>query len=118
MASQSGQSAEEIARKIESVQTSTRDAVKVIEGIVSFIGQLNVSAARISDAVDGQTQTANQISVYVAKARRGVEEIARSIAEVAKDIASFQDFFNLVGMREVQEAEAKYGVDEKVRVKY
>jgi 2-methylisocitrate lyase-like PEP mutase family enzyme len=41
-----------------------------------------------------------------------------SIAEQAKKIASFQDFFNLVGMREVQEAEAKYGVDEKTRVGY
>lgn len=41
-----------------------------------------------------------------------------SIAEVAKNIASFQDFFNLVGMKEVQEAEAKYGVNEKTRVTY
>ena len=41
-----------------------------------------------------------------------------SIAEEAKKIASFQDFFNLVGMREVQDAEAKYGVDEKTRVGY
>jgi 2-methylisocitrate lyase-like PEP mutase family enzyme len=41
-----------------------------------------------------------------------------SIAEAAKNIASFQEFFDLVGMREVQEAEAKYGVDEKARVKY
>lgn len=41
-----------------------------------------------------------------------------SIAEVAKNISSFQDFFNLVGMKEVQEAEAKYGVDEKIRVTY
>ncbi len=41
-----------------------------------------------------------------------------TVAEVAKNIASFQDLFNLVGMKEVQEAEAKYGVDEKMRVKY
>ena len=41
-----------------------------------------------------------------------------SIAEVAKSIASFQEFFDLVGMREVQEAEARYGVDEKTRVAY
>ena len=41
-----------------------------------------------------------------------------SIAEAAKNIASFQEFFDLVGMREVQEAEAKYGVDEKARVRY
>lgn len=84
LANQSGQSAEEIARKIDSVQASTRDAVKVIEGVAQFIGQLNVSAVRISDAVDVQTRTANQISVEVASARKGVEEIARSIAEVAK----------------------------------
>jgi 2-methylisocitrate lyase-like PEP mutase family enzyme len=41
-----------------------------------------------------------------------------SIAEAAKGIASFQEFFDLVGMREVQEAEAKYGVDEKARAGY
>ena len=41
-----------------------------------------------------------------------------SIAEVSKQIASFQEFFDLVGMREVQEAEARYGVDEKTRVAY
>jgi 2-methylisocitrate lyase-like PEP mutase family enzyme len=39
-------------------------------------------------------------------------------AGIVHDIASFQDFFNLVGMKEVQDAEAKYGVDEKTRVKY
>ena len=41
-----------------------------------------------------------------------------SVAGLVKDIASFQDFFNLVGMKEVQEAEAKYAVDEKTRVTY
>lgn len=41
-----------------------------------------------------------------------------SIAEVAKRIATFQEFFDLVGMREVQEAEARYGVDEKLRARY
>jgi 2-methylisocitrate lyase-like PEP mutase family enzyme len=41
-----------------------------------------------------------------------------SVAEVAKRIASFQEFFDLVGMREVQAAEAKYGIDEKTRVAY
>jgi len=51
---------------------------------------------------------------------RTLTELKRtgSIAEVSKQIASFQEFFDLVGMRDVQEAEAKYGVDEKTRVKY
>lgn len=84
LASQSGQSAEEIARKIESVQSNTSEAVKVIGNVAEFIGRIDVAAGRISDAVDTQTHTANQISADVASARRGVEDIARSIAEVAK----------------------------------
>jgi methyl-accepting chemotaxis protein len=84
LAGQSGQSAEEIARKIESVQASTREAVKVIESVAQSIGQIDVAAGRISEAVDGQTQSANQISLAVAEARAGVQSIARAIAEVAK----------------------------------
>jgi 2-methylisocitrate lyase-like PEP mutase family enzyme len=41
-----------------------------------------------------------------------------TVAGIVNDIASFQEFFDLVGMKEVQEAEAKYGVDEKTRVTY
>ena len=84
LASQSAQSAEEIARKIECVQSSTREAVKVIENVAQFVGQVNVSAGRISEAVDGQTQAAGQIESAVEQARQGVESIARAIAEVGK----------------------------------
>ncbi len=84
LANQSGQSAEEIARKVEHVQSSTREAVKVIDDVARFIGEVNTSAGRISQAVDGQTQSANQIAADVVQTRRGVEDIARSIAEVAK----------------------------------
>jgi methyl-accepting chemotaxis protein len=84
LANQSGQSAEEIARKIESVQASTREAVKVIEDVARFIGEVNVSAGRISEAVNLQTGTADRIAADVAQTRKGVEDIARSIAEVAK----------------------------------
>ncbi len=84
LANQSGQSAEEIARKIESVQASTREAVKVIENVARSIGEINTSAGRISDAVGTQTETAGRITSDIALARKGVEDIARSIAEVAK----------------------------------
>lgn len=84
LAGQSGQSAEEIARKIECVQSSTREAVKVIEEVARFVSEVNASAARISESVDVQTQTANRVAADVAAARKGVEDIARSIAEVAK----------------------------------
>lgn len=41
-----------------------------------------------------------------------------TIAGIAKDVPSFKEFFDLLGMAEVQELEARYGVDEKARVKY
>jgi methyl-accepting chemotaxis protein len=84
LASQSAQSAEDIARKIETVQSNTREAVKVIENVAKFVGQVNVSAGRISEAVDGQTHAAGEIESAVERARQGVESIARAIAEVGK----------------------------------
>lgn len=84
LANQSGQSAEEIARKIEGVQAGTREAVRVIELVTRSIGEINTSAGRISDAVATQTETAGRIASDIALARKGVDDIARSIAEVAK----------------------------------
>lgn len=84
LASQSAQSAEEIARKIECVQSSTREAVKVIENVAKFVEQVYESAGRISGSVDGQTRMAGAIEVAIGQARQGVESIARSIAEVGK----------------------------------
>ena len=41
-----------------------------------------------------------------------------TIASLAKDVPSFKEFFDLLGMPEVQDLEARYGIDEKARVKY
>lgn len=41
-----------------------------------------------------------------------------SIASVAPEVTSFREFFDLMGMPEVQELEARYSVDEKARVRY
>ncbi|MEW6251751.1 MAG: methyl-accepting chemotaxis protein [Planctomycetota bacterium] len=84
LASQSGRSAEDIARKIECVQASTSEAVKVIDDVARFIGEIDVAAGRIAEVVDGQTQTALHVADEVAQTRHGVADIARSIAEVAK----------------------------------
>jgi methyl-accepting chemotaxis protein len=84
LANQSGQSAEEIARRIETVQNSTRDAMKIIEGVAMCIGEVDESAGRISSAVDAQTEIAAKIATDVSEAKQGVASIARSIAEVSK----------------------------------
>lgn len=91
LANQSGQSAEEIARKVEGVQASTRDAVKVIDDVARFIGEVNTAAGRIAEVVDLQTRTSHRIAEDVSQARRGVADIARSIAEVAKGANDVSD---------------------------
>ncbi len=41
-----------------------------------------------------------------------------SIAGIATEVPSFKEFFDLLGMPEVQELEARYGVEESSRAKY
>ena len=84
LAHQSGQAAGDIARRIEDVQTGTREAVRVIQGVAEIIGRINTSAGRISEAVEQQTQAANASSGNLGQASGGVEHIASSIAEVAQ----------------------------------
>jgi hypothetical protein len=37
---------------------------------------------------------------------------------VAREVPSFKEFFDLLGMPEVQEMEARYGIEEKARAGY
>lgn len=52
--------------------------------------------------------------------RRTLRELKRAgtVEHIVEDIASFRDWFDLIGMQEVQEMEARYGVDETARVGY
>jgi methyl-accepting chemotaxis protein len=84
LANQSAKAAEGIARKIEGVQTGTREAVTVIQSVADVIKAINATADRISSSVEKQTQAAHTISTNVGEASKGVGDIARSIAEVAK----------------------------------
>lgn len=84
LANQSGKAAEDIARKIEGVQTSTREAVTVIQGVAQIIHTINASAGQISESVEKQTRAAHTIATNVSAASKGVENIAASISEVAK----------------------------------
>jgi 2-methylisocitrate lyase-like PEP mutase family enzyme len=41
-----------------------------------------------------------------------------SIAGLANEVASFREFFDLVGMQEVQALESRYGLAENTRARY
>ena len=84
LAQQSGRAAEDIARRIEGVQTDTRQAVEVIQQVSGIVQEINASAARVTSSVEDQSRAAGLISRNVSEASRGVGDIARSISEVAK----------------------------------
>lgn len=84
LANQSGRAAEDIARKIETMQISTREAVSVIQNVTSIIRDINESVEQVSLSVDQQTENAGTISRNISEASKGVGDIARSISEVAK----------------------------------
>jgi methyl-accepting chemotaxis protein len=84
LAHQSAKAAEDIARKIEGVQSSTCQAVQVIGKVQEIIRTLNVSSGRIAEAVEKQSAAAKISTGNLSAASKGVEHIALSIAEVAK----------------------------------
>jgi methyl-accepting chemotaxis protein len=84
LANQSGQAAEDIARRIECVQASTREAVQVIQGVTAIIHTINEATERNRQTVTQQTQAAVITAGNLGEASKGVENIARAIAEVAK----------------------------------
>ncbi len=84
LANQSAQAAEEITGKIDGVQNSSNDAIKVITGISGIIRNISQSVNVIEDAVGDQTQSATEISKNVNMASEGSEKIASAIDEVAK----------------------------------
>jgi methyl-accepting chemotaxis protein len=84
LANQSARAAEDIARKIEGVQSSTRDAVSVIREVQEIIYTLNASSTRISESIDRQSLSARTSAANLGEASQGVQHIAHSIAEVAQ----------------------------------
>jgi 2,3-dimethylmalate lyase len=63
----------------------------------------------------------NWMILAAIRAAEGVLETLKreeTIASLASQVPSFQEFFNLVGMKEVQELERRYGVPEESRAGY
>ncbi|MDY6950359.1 MAG: methyl-accepting chemotaxis protein [Thermodesulfobacteriota bacterium] len=84
LANQSAQAAEDIARRINGVQTNTEEAVKVIADVSAIINNMNESSSAITNSVEQQRTMANEIAGNVRQVNNGIGEIASSIAEIAK----------------------------------
>jgi len=91
LAHQSAQAAEDIARRIEGVQTNTQGAVEVIAHVSGVIDSINEMSMVIANSVEEQKITANEISSSILQTSRGINDIASAIAgiaEGAKEMAS------------------------------
>jgi methyl-accepting chemotaxis protein len=113
LANQSAASADDIARRIDGIQSETNNAVTVIRDVSDIIARINQSVESIAGHVGQQTKASNEIASNVAQANTGAKRVANSIAEVAKgshDIArnageaatgAINVSHNVSGMREV-----------------
>ena len=88
LAKQTAKATEEIGRKIETIQSDTKDTVDAIGEIADIIHQINDTSNNIAASVEEQTVNTNEIARSVSEAAKGVKEIATSIVGVASAAAN------------------------------
>jgi len=84
LAKETAKATEDISRKIETIQTDTKEAVEAIGSISAIINQVNDISSTIASAVEEQNATTNEMSRNVSEAARGSGEITKNISGVAE----------------------------------
>lgn len=87
LAKDTAHATEDIARKIEAIQSDTRAAVDAISEISSVIAHINDLESAIASAVEEQSATTNEIGRIAQEAARGSSEIAETVPEVSRAAA-------------------------------
>lgn len=83
LAQETARATEDIARRVEGIQTETSAAVEIVAGIEEVIATIDGYQATISAAVEEQTATTSEITRSVSEAAVGTNEIAQNITGVA-----------------------------------
>ncbi len=84
LAAETARATEDIARRVEAIQTDTAGAVRAIDEISQIIGAVNGYQLTIASAVEEQTATTNEMSRSVTEAATGAGEIAANIVVIAQ----------------------------------
>ncbi len=84
LAKETAKATEDISRKIEAIQGSTKGAVEAIGQISSVILQINDISNTIASSVEEQTATTNEISRNVQEGAKGGAQVAENIVAVAQ----------------------------------
>jgi len=83
LAKQTSKATEDISRKIQAIQGSTKEAVQAIGQIGEVISRINGISNMIACAVEEQSATTTEISCNAAKAAKGAGKITQSVAGVS-----------------------------------
>jgi len=84
LANQSAKNADDITKRIESIQESTGEAVEVINDVSGVIAKINQSVEAIAGHVEQQTKASNEIANNVTQTNAGAKRVASAIDEVAR----------------------------------
>jgi methyl-accepting chemotaxis protein len=84
LARETARATEDIATRIEAIQTTSRSAVAVIQGIGTTVRGISATQGAIATAVEEQTATVAEISRSVSETASGSVEIANDVGEVAR----------------------------------
>lgn len=83
LADQTARATAEIGAQVETIQSSMSTSEQSITEIVDTIGQLDVIASAISEAVEAQRSAAEEIRSAVTAASQGTRAVAKTVATVA-----------------------------------
>jgi methyl-accepting chemotaxis protein len=83
LAQETARATEDIAARVQAIQTDTDSAVTAIDEISTIIDQISSYQTSIASAVDEQTATTGEMSRNVSEAADGATTIATTVAEVA-----------------------------------
>jgi methyl-accepting chemotaxis protein len=84
LANQSAKSADDIASRIEGIQSGTGNAVEVINSVAEIISKINISIDAIASSVGEQTKASNEIANNAEQASSGAKRLVEAISEVAQ----------------------------------
>ena len=84
LANQSAASADDIAKRIEHIQSGTSSAVDVIGNVSEIIDKINVSIDSIANSVEQQTSASNEIANNASQANTGARQLVGAISEIAQ----------------------------------
>ena len=83
LAQMTAKATEDIAHRVEAIQSDTSAAVTAIGEISSIVAQISDRQTTIASAVEQQTATTNEMSRSVQDAAAGSEQIAENITDVS-----------------------------------